>query len=170
MSTYSRNALLTVVVAGPLLTAFIKITNYYPVPVWSLFSDRRDLSAGHTHYVLLGRTADGSWREVSPVRITGGLYGRHFMFASYTAANHSFGVDSPHPDNVRLAERAGGVNRLPRGARMPDLLRAWGTVYNRDLSATSPKRLTAIRIEMRRWPGGRFGDYDVLEHVWEIEL
>jgi len=170
MGTFARNALLTAFVAAPLLAAFVKVTNFYPVPVWSLFSERRELAAGHTYFVLLGKTADGSWREIPPVRIMGGLYGRHFMVASYTATNQPFRIDSPHPDNVRLAERAGGTDRLPAGARMPELLRAWGAVYNQRLASDSPERLTSLRMEMRRWPGGHYGDYETLDQTWEVEL
>jgi hypothetical protein len=170
MTTHWRNVLLTVVVVLPLAAAFIKVTNFFPVPVWSLFSDRRELAKGHTYYVLKGRTADGTWREIPPVRIMAALNGRHFMFASYTAANQPFLVESPHPENVRLMDRAGGVNRLPRGARMDDLLRALGTVYNQRLPPESQDRLTLIRMEERRWPGGHFGDYDRVVHLWETEL
>jgi hypothetical protein len=53
---------------------------------------------------------------------------------------------------------------------VPDLLRAWGAAHNRRHPPGSPGRLTGLRLETRRWPGGTYGDYDRLDHAWEVEL
>ena len=53
---------------------------------------------------------------------------------------------------------------------MPELLRVWGTIYNRRLPPDSPERLTGLRLEARHWPGGHYGDYDQFKYSWEVEL
>jgi len=167
---FRRNALLTLFVFGPLIVAFFTDVNFYPVPTWSLFSEPGELTAGRTHYTLSGQTADGTWLEIPPIRIVGGLHCRHHTFVSYTDDNLSLKIASPHPDNVRLVERYGGTDRLPRGVLMPRLLRTWGETYNRGLPIGSPARLTRIRLESRRWTGGVYDDYDNPDYVWEVEL
>jgi hypothetical protein len=170
MSTRLKNAALTAFVAIPLLASFARVVNYYPIPVWSLFSERGEVEKGSTHYTLFARTPDGTWTEIPPVRITDGLNGRHFMFAHYADTNLSFQIESPHPNNVRLACESGGVDQLPRGARVPDLLRAWGATYNRRLPSDSPYRFTALRLEARRWPGGQYSNFDAADYAWEVEV
>jgi hypothetical protein len=64
----------------------------------------------------------------------------------------------------------GGVENLPAGARLPELLQAWGQLYNSQQPASSPRRLKAIRIDMYRWEGGRYGDYDKFIESWRKDL
>jgi hypothetical protein len=157
-----KHSLLTVAVFGPLVVAFVSVTNFYPVPVWNLFSEARDPAEPRPHYTFSGLTAAGEWRDLPPVRVTTGLYGRVHMLIAYTDRNHAFRIESPHPENVRHADRAGGADRLPRGARMPDLIRAWGRLYNRRLPPDSPERLVRVRLVAGGIPGQP-------DFVWEAE-
>lgn len=155
------NALVTVVVAAPLFAAFVKVVNYYPIPVWSLFSDPGKLADGRRYYVLNIKTA-GQWRPIRPIAITGALNGRMHNLINYTVTDRPFEIDSPHPENVRLI----ASGKPTPGARVPDLLRGWGKAYNRGRSIPA----TAIRLEALRWKGGSYGDYGEVEQAWEVEL
>ena len=73
-------------------------------------------------------------------------------------------------ENEELIRRAGGVENLPPGVRLPDLLQAWGNLYNEQHSDSSPQRLKAIRLDMYRWESGRYADYDKFIESWRKEL
>lgn len=165
-----RHTLLTVGIFGPLLWAFITVNNFYPVPVWSLFSEAVNLQQGRTYYVLRGTTIRGETVDLPAIRITGGLCGRNHMMVYYVMGNASFEIDYPHPDNVALIARRGGVTSLHQAERVDSLLRAWGTSYNRKVGAGSPKRLTAIRLDEYRWPGGAFENYRQFVRKYEVAL
>ena len=68
------------------------------------------------------------------------------------------------------ARQYGSVENLPPGARIPDLLQAWGEIYNKREPESSPKRLKAIRLDMYRWESGRYADYDKFVESWRKEL
>jgi hypothetical protein len=171
--TWWRNALITIAVFGPLGATFGlavvsgKVVNFYPVPVWNLFVEAAEPANGRVFYVVSGCSPDGLWREVPPFGITGALHNRLHMFASYTDGNLPFKIASPHAENVLMLA---GLGRLPEGARMPQLLRAWGEIHNGRLPMGSPNRLTAIRMEARRWPGGDYHAKAKTARVWEVEL
>jgi hypothetical protein len=87
-----------------------------------------------------------------------------------TIDNQSFKLNSLDPQNADLLRRVGGVENLPPGARLPDLLQAWGNLYNQRLPASSPQRLKAIRLDMYRWESGRYADYDKFIESWRKDL
>jgi hypothetical protein len=87
-----------------------------------------------------------------------------------TVDNRSFKLASIHPKNEELIRRFGGVENLPPGARLPDLLQAWGDLYNKQQPESSPQRLKAIRLDMYRWESGRYADYDKFIESWRKEL
>jgi len=72
--------------------------------------------------------------------------------------------------NAELLRESGGLEQLPPGARVPDLLRAWGNLYNERLAASSPQRLKAIRLDMYRWEGGSYANYDKFIESWRQDL
>ncbi|HEX6731134.1 MAG TPA: hypothetical protein VF074_14015, partial [Pyrinomonadaceae bacterium] len=74
------------------------------------------------------------------------------------------------PANEELMRRFGGVDNLPPGVRLPDLLQAWGNLYNEQFPAPSPQRLKAIRLDMYRWESGSYSDYDKFIETWRKEL
>jgi hypothetical protein len=87
-----------------------------------------------------------------------------------TIDNQSFKLKSIHPQNEELIRQFGGVEKLPPGVRLTDLLQAWGSLYNERLPAGSPRRLKAIRLDMYRWESGRYSDYDKFVESWRKEL
>jgi hypothetical protein len=52
------------------------------------------------------------------------------------------------------------MDKLPRAARLEELLRAWGAIYNSRLPASSNQRLRSVRLDADRWEGGTNGEYD----------
>ena len=87
-----------------------------------------------------------------------------------TIANQSFKLQSMAPENVELLGRFGVVENLPPGARIPDLLETWGRLYNDRLPSSSPARLKAIRLDMYRWEGGSYSNYDNFVQSWRKDL
>ena len=87
-----------------------------------------------------------------------------------TIGNQSFKLGSVHPDNEALIRQFGGVENLPPGVRLPDLLQAWGELYNKQQPDSSPQRLKAIRLDLYRWESGTYSDYDKFVETWRKEL
>lgn len=160
------NAIVTAVVFVPLITTFITTLNYYPSPAWSLFSEAGKLDDGRTYFVLLAKTKGGEWEELPPRSISQVLYARWHTLTNYTYLNEPFRISSPHPKNVKLMTEGGGLENVPTGARIPDLLRAWGKMAN----AKFGDKFTAIKLEVRRWKGGSYDNYDEFQQQWEVEL
>ena len=167
---FRRYVVLTVALCAPLVWAFGTLRHVYPVAAWTVMVDSRVLRRGRTYFILRGETISGEIFDVPAARLTNAMSGRAWSMTSATAQNASFFLDSPHPDNVRLLTTAGGLERLPRGARMPDLLRAWGEIYNARQPVASPRRLRAIRIDVYRWEGGSYTLYDRFLETWREEL
>jgi hypothetical protein len=158
-----RYGALTVVLAASLLWAFVTVNNFYPIPVWSLFSDPVGLNAPTDYYVLVGEFADGTSRPIPAIELSDALTGRIHMMVDYVMTNSELDVRSPHPANVALVAAAGGRARIPDGVRVPELLRAWGSIYNRH----HPRQpVAAIRLEQRRWKGQDYTDYAIPVRQW----
>jgi hypothetical protein len=94
----------------------------------------------------------------------------NWSLVSTAVENKSFNIRSPHPANIRLAAAYGGVDKLPRAARLEDLLRAWGAIYNSQLPASSNQRLRSVRLDAYRWEGGINGEYDRFVESWRAVL
>jgi hypothetical protein len=165
-----RHTALTVAVFVPLAWTFVNVINFYPIPVWSLFSDHVDLSQGRTYYILGGETVGGEQLEIPAISITDALTGRIHMMVYYVMGNSSLFIESPHPNNVKLVVSAGGRENVPPGARVPDLLAAWGNAYNGRLAKTSSQRLRRIWLKQYRWPGGSYSDYRQFVREYEVRL
>jgi len=129
-----------------------------------------DLERGRSYCILRGETVSGEVVEIRPIELTNALYSRTWTMVSATIANQSFRLASIHPKNVELLNIAGGVDKLPPGARIRDLLETWGSLYNDRLPASSPQRLKAIRLDMYRWEGGSYSNYDNFIESWRKEL
>lgn len=129
-----------------------------------------DLERGRTYCILRGETVSGETIEIRPIKLTNALYSRTWTMVSATIANQSFKLSSIHPENEELLRRFGGVENLPPGVRVPDLLQAWGDLYNKQFPASSPQRLKAIRLDMYRWESGSYSDYDKFIESWRKEL
>jgi len=168
--TKVRYALLTAALFVPLLYSFLAVRNVYPFAASTMMMAGGDLGRGATYYRLRGETADGETIDLPPASLTDALSWRNWSLASETVKNREFTVFKPHPSNVALAASAGGVDKLPRGARIEELLRAWGEIYNSRLGEDSPRRLRAVRLDEYRWEGGSYGDYERLAESWRAGL
>lgn len=129
-----------------------------------------NLERGRSYFILRGETVSGETIEIRPIKLMNALYSRTWTMVSATIANQSFKLDSIHPENEALLRRHGGVENLPAGVRVPELLQTWGNLYNEQLPASSPQRLKAIRLDMYRWEGGRYADYDKFIESWRTQL
>jgi hypothetical protein len=166
-----RYVLLTIALASTQLWAFAAMRNVYPVAAWTMMLMRGDeLQRGRNYFVLRGETVSGETVEVRATELTDALYSRAWSLVEATARNGSFRLRHPHPENAALLAAAGGFEKLPRGARLPELLRAWGEIHNERLPKDSPRRLRAVRLDAYRWTGGRYADYDKHTESWRVEL
>ena len=165
-----KYAILTAAIFLPLIWAFLSVRNLYPIAAWNVMMAGGDLERGRSYCILRGETVSGETVEVYPIELTNGLYSRTWTMVNATIANQSFRLASIHPHNAELLRQAGGVENLPPGARIPDLLETWGRLYNDRLPASSPQRLKAIRLDMYRWEGGIYSNYDNFIESWRKDL
>ena len=129
-----------------------------------------DINVGRSYCLLRGETVSGETIEIRPIELTNATSGRTWSMVNATIDNQAFKLTSIHPANAQLLNQVGGINQLQPGARIPDLLTAWGELYNARLDASSPQRLKAIRLDMYRWSSGRYSDYDTFITSWRKEL
>lgn len=163
-------AAVTLALGASQLWAFAAARSVYPVAAWTQMMAGGDLGAGRTYLVLRGETAAGETVDVPAAQLTDALSKNAGGLAEATLRNGSFRLRRPHPENAALLSDAGGFERLPRAARLPELLRAWGAIYNGRLPADSPRRLRALRLDALRWDGGRYSDYERFIETWRVEL
>lgn len=161
--------ILTLLLAMPLLWAFVRVRNYYPVAASTMMMGG-NFERGTDYYILRGETVSGETVEVNPTRLTNGLLMRTWGLVTATANNYNFRQAVVHPVNAALIKEVNGVENLPDGARVPDLIRAWGEMYNDSLPSASPNRLKFIRLDLYRWSGGQYADYDTYLKSWREEL
>lgn len=129
-----------------------------------------DLERGRSYCILRGETISGQTIDVRPMELTDALYSRTWTMVNATIDNQSFKLKSIHPANEELLRQYGSVENLPPGARIPDLIKVWGELYNAKQPESSPNRLRAIRLDMYRWEGGGYSDYDRFITSWRQEL
>jgi hypothetical protein len=165
-----KYALLTLAIFLPLLWAFIFVRNLYPVAAWNVMMAPGVLERGRTYWILRGETVAGDTIDIRPINLTNAMYSRTWTMVNATVDNQSFKIPNIHPANAELLRQTGGLEKLPPGARMPDLLRAWGNLYNERLAISSPQRLKAIRLDMYRWEGRSYANYDKFIESWRQEL
>ena len=165
-----RYALLTAALFAPLLYSFLAVRNVYPFAASTMMMAGGDPGRGMSFYRMRGERADGETFDLPPAELTDALSWRHWSLVGATVENKEFTIYNPHPSNVALAASAGGVEKLPRAARLNELLRAWGGIYNSRLPENSPRRLRAVRLDAYRWEGGGYGDYEHFVESWRAEL
>lgn len=163
-------AAVTLALGASQLWAFAAARDLYPFAAWRQMMAGGDLRAGGSYYVLRGTTAGGADVDIPAAQLTDALAANNFGLASATVRNGSFRLRRLHPDNAALLEQAGGLDRLPRGARVPELLRAWGAIYNERLPPGSPRRLRAARLDEYRWDGGAYADYERYVATWGVQF
>lgn len=165
-----RYTLLTIGIFLPLVWSFVVVRNVYPLTAWTVMMGGGDLQRGHRYFLLRGETVTGEVVDIPPIRLTDALSGRTWGLVVATVDNRAFQIRSLHPDNAALLATAGDIARVPRAARLPELLRAWGEIYNSRLPPSSPQRLKVIRLDAYRWIGQRYSDYDSFIESWRQEL
>jgi hypothetical protein len=161
---------LTAAIFLPLVWAFLFVRNVYPLTVWNVMMAGGDLERGRSYCILRGETISGDTVDIRPIGLTNALYSRTWTMVNATIDNQSFKLKSIHPQNEEMLRQLGGIEKLPPAARIPDLLQAWGKLYNSEQPESSPQRLKAIRLDMYRWESGRYGDYDKFIESWRKEL
>jgi hypothetical protein len=167
----ARYIVLTAAIFLPLLAAFVLVKNVYPVTSWTVMTSGGTLGQEVVYFRLRGETLAGETVEIPAIELTDALSAaRNWGMVNATASNASFRLRSPHPDNLKMLLSAGSVDKLPRATRLPELLRAWGTIYNARQSGDSSHRLRAIRLDAYLWDGQRYGDYDKFIESWRAEL
>ena len=166
----ARYLALTLALAASQLWAFAASREVYPVAAWPMMSAGGGLGRGHDYFILRGETVAGEIVDVPPAQLTDALYSRTWGLVERTVRNGPFRLRRLHPENAALLDSAGGFDRLPRAARLPELLRAWGGIHNEQLPADSPRRLRALRLEAYRWDGRGYGDYQRFVESWRVEL
>jgi hypothetical protein len=169
-NSFVRYTALTAALFVPLLFAFAAIRNLYPFAASTMMTGIRDTETARAYYVLRGETISGETVDLPAIQLTNALTGRNWSLVSTAVENKSFKIRSPHPANVSLAATFGGADKLPEAARVEDLLRAWGTIYNSRLPASSNQRLTSLRLDKYEWEGGINGQYDRFVESWRTVL
>lgn len=165
-----RYAVLTTALCAPLLWAFAARRNLYPFASWTVMSAAAGFGHARTFYVLRGETVTGETVDVRAIELTRAMSGRLWTMFGATVENLSVKIPSPHPANAKLAAEAGGVDNIPRGARLPELLRAYGELHNARLPEGSTSRLRAVRLESYRWNGESGSFSQELAETWRQEL
>jgi hypothetical protein len=168
--TRAAYVVLTLALALSQLWAFAAMRDLYPFASWMMMAGGGEVREGYAYFVVRGESASGELIDIRPARLTDALYARTWGLVEATARNGSFRLRRPHPANAAALREAGGFDKLPRGARVPELLRAWGEIYNESLPADSPRRLRAVRLDAYRWSGGRDTSRDELTESWSVEL
>lgn len=167
---FIKYAILTAAIFLPLVWAFLSVRNVYPIPAWNLMMAGGHLERGHTYCVLRGETVSGETVDIGPIDLTNAMRSRTWTMVNATINNQSFKLPSIHPENIEMIQQAGGVEKLPAGARIPDLLETWGRLYNERLPDSSPQRLNAIRLDRYRWEGGSYSNYQNFVESWRKDL
>ncbi len=163
-------ALVTLALGASQLWAFAAARDLYPFAAWRQMMAGGDLRTGGSYFMLRGTTVAGAQVDIPAAQLSDALSRNSPGLVAATARNGSFRLRTLHPDNAALLESAGGFERLPRGARLPELLRAWGAIYNERLPPDSPRRLLAVRLDEYRWDGGTYADYQRFIESWRVEL
>jgi hypothetical protein len=159
---------LTLAIFIPLLWSFRYVRNLYPFTVWNVMMASGDLQTGRNYCVLRGETVSGETIDIRAVHLTNALYARNWTMVNATIDNQSFKLQSIHPANLDLLQKS--PEGIKIGERVPDLLAAWGNLYNEQLPTSSPRRLKAIRLDMYRWASGSYSNYSTFVTSWRKEL
>jgi hypothetical protein len=168
--TRAAYAVVTLALALSQLWAFAAMRDLYPFAAWRMMSGGGEVREGYAYYVVRGESVSGETVDIRPAKLTDALYARTWGLVEATVGNGSFRLRRLHPANAAALREAGGFDKLPRGARVPEILRAWGEIYNEGLAPDSPRRLRAVRLDAYRRAGGRDAARDELTESWSVEL
>lgn len=166
----TRYVILTAILFVPLLISFILLRNVYPFAASTMMLGNFDQQSGRDYYVLRGETVGGELVDLPAITLTNALSGRNWSLVNTAVENKSFTIRWPHPENLRLVAAKGGIDKLPRAARLEELLRVWGRIYNSRLSESSNGKLTSVRLYAYRWEGGSNGESSRFVESWSALL
>jgi hypothetical protein len=162
--------MLTAALFFPLLFVFVSVRNIYPFAASTMMLGLKDTQSGRAYYILRGETVTGETIGLPAIELTNALSGRNWSLARAAVENKGFNIRWPHPANLRLAADFGGADKLPKSARLDELLRAWGGIYNSRLPPASNQRLRSIQLDKYNWEGGINGDYHRFVESWRTVL
>src|SRR5215475_9483981 len=117
-----RYLLLTLGIFLPLIWAFVGPRNVYPIASWTVMMPVGILQRGRPYFLLRGETVSGEVVDISAIELTNALSARNWGLVNAIVGNHPFRLRSPHPANAPMLEVAGGFDKLPPAARLPELL------------------------------------------------
>jgi hypothetical protein len=123
----------------------------------------------YTYYVLRGETDAGELIDVQGGSLADPMRSRRWGLVAATANNQSLKLQWPHPQNAALLSQF-PIDQLPEGARMNDLLRAWGQAHNATHPAGSPYHLKIMQLDAYRWDGAGYSNYRQFVRSWRAEL
>jgi hypothetical protein len=168
-----RYAVLTFALFAPLLVAFIFVRNLYPFAASTMMMRGvlGDAPGALPSYVLRGETSSGEIIDLAPVSPTSALSEVTWVLVRGTVDNKSFAMRTPHPANAALLESVGNDPfKLPRAARLNELLRSYGAIHNSRLPPSSPQRLRAVILSRYHWDARSYRDYQRFVESWRVEL
>jgi len=165
----TKYLILTLALFLPLLWAFVRVRNLYPVASWNVMVRSSPVQPPFTYYVLRGETDAGDLVDVQANSLADPLRSRLWGFVAATAANQSLKLHRPHPQNAALLSQV-PIDQLPEGVLMNDLLRVWGQNHNASHPAGSANHLKVIRLDAYRWDGASYSNYRQFVKSWRAEL
>lgn len=165
-----RYVILTAGLFLPLVISFALSKNIYPFASWTVMMSGGSLQRPWTYYVVRGETTTGDLVDIHPPELIDALSGRTWSLARAAVENDAFKLKSPHPQNRALMLNNAAAESLPRGLRVPELLKIWGGLYNARLPQSSPARIKAVRLDEYRWDSGSYHTYGRLIESWRQEL
>lgn len=165
-----RYFLLTVAIFIPLMWAFVTLRNVYPMAAWTVMTGDRVLDREFSYFILRGITVSGDTVDLKAVMLTNALSNRTWSMVRAAVNNESFRLRSLHPQNAALLASYGGYEKLPPAARLPELLKVWGDIYNARLEPSAPGRLKAVRLDLYKWDGKSYSNYTQFVQSWSQEL
>ena len=165
----TKYLVLTLALFLPLLWAFIRVRNLYPIASWNVMVRSSPVQEPFSYYILRGETETGELIDLPSMSWSNPLRSRQWGLVVATARNDSLKLQSLHPKNAALLSQLGNAE-LPEGVLMKDLLRVWGQSYNSNHPPGSAGHLKAIRIDQYRWDGSGSANYQQFVRSWREEL
>jgi len=165
----TKYLILTLALFLPLLWAFVRVRNLYPLASWNVMVRSGATQEPFTYYLLRGETETGELIDLPTMSWSNPLRSRLWGLVTATARNDSLKLRSLHPQNAALLSQFGN-DQLPDGVLMKDLLRVLGQSHNSSHPPGTPGHLKAIRIEQYLWDGRSYTNYQQFVRSWREEL
>jgi hypothetical protein len=90
-----RYALLTAAIFLPLLWAFARTTNVYPVAAWTVMMAGGNLQSSHPYFLLRGETVAGQVVDIPAIELTDALSGRNFGLSGFHCIEQRIPITFP---------------------------------------------------------------------------